>query len=152
MANPYTDTCRPIGDLVADAAAVCSAAGIPAHACTGTTLKRLAYDCSTALAESKGEPTCVILYGGSWFGNLPRRTTTLQLVILSSDTRVVDGVAASVAAARKIAASLDDTIHNEGAQDGTITDKWEVASEEVLDLPGLSDAAAVSLSVTIKDY
>ena len=152
MPNPYTDTCRPIGDLIAEAATICNTVGVPAHACTGTTLKRLVYDCSTALTESAGEPTCVIVYGGSWFDNCPRRTTTLQLVILSSDTRVVDGVAAAVAAARTIAAAMDDTIHNEAPNDNTITDKWEVASEEVLDLPGLADTAAVSLSVTIKDY
>ena len=152
MANPYTDSCRPIGDLIADAAAFCASAGVPAHSCTGTTLKRLAADCSTALAESAGDPTCVIVYGGSWFDNFPRRTATLQLVILSADTRVVDGVAASVAASRRIAAVLDDAIRNEEPGDDTLTEKWEAASEEVLDLPGLADAAAVSLTVTIKDY
>ena len=152
MPNPYTDTCRPISALIDDAEAACLQAGIPACACHSTTLKGLVRDAATALTESAGEPTCVILYGGSWFDNCPRRTSTLQLIFLSADSRVVDGIPAAIAASRAVAAVLDDTVHNENAGDNTITDKWEVASEEVLDLPSLSDAAAVSLSVTIKDY
>ena len=152
MPNPYTDTCRPIADILADARAFCDAAGVTARNYNGTTLKGLARAAATALTESGGEPTAVCLYLSSWFDNYPRRTSTIQIIILSSETRVVDGVAASVAASRQIAALLDDTVHEEADGEHVITDKWEVDSEEVMDLPGLSDTAAVALTVTVKDY
>jgi len=153
MPNPYTDTCRPIADLLADAKAYCDSVGVPARPYAGTTLKGLVREAATAVTESAGEPTAVCLYISSWFDNFPRRTSTIQIVVLSADSKVVDGVAASIAAARKIAAALDDTVHEETDEEGnTITDKWTVAAEEVMDLPGLSDTAAVALSITVQDY
>lgn len=153
MPNPYTDTCRPIASLIADAKAACEAVGVSARPYAGTTLKGLVMEAATAVTESAGEPTAVCLYVSSYFGNFPRRTSTIQIIVLSADSKVVDGVAASIAAARKIAAAIDDTVHQETDEEqNTITDKWTVAAEEVMDLPGLSDTAAVALSISIEDY
>ena len=152
MPNPYTDTCRPVADLLADAKAFCEAAGVPARPYAGTTLKGLVREAATAVTESAGEPTAVCLYISSYFDNNPRRTSEIQIVVLSADSKVVDGVAASIDAARRIAAIVDDTVHEEEFGESVITDKWEVSAAEVMDLPALSDTAAVALTLTVKDY
>lgn len=153
MANPYTDTCRPVADLLQTAVDACFAAQVRVvRVYHGTTLKGLAREAATALTESQGEPAAVVLYAGSQFDRFPRRTSVVDVVLLSGDTRVTDGQSAAVAAARAVAAQLDDAIHEDLSGESPLTDKWEAASEEAVDLPGLASAAAIRLSFTVKDY
>lgn len=153
MANPYTDTCRPVADLLRTAADACLAAQVRVvRVYHGTTLKGLAREAATAVTESQGEPAAVVLYAGSQFDHFPRRTSVVDIVFISGDTRVADGQSAAVSAARAVAMRLDDAIHENLSGESPLTDKWEAASEEAVDLPGLASAAAIRLSFTVKDY
>lgn len=152
MAIPATDYVRPVGKLLEQAQAACVSAGIPAQIYTGTTYQGLASVIPSLLVQSKGEPVAVVCYGGSTYGNKPRRLSVISILVLQGHTRVASGTLDAIEAAEKIIAELDDQIYQETDGEWPITDHWRIASDEVIDIDGLDAAACVLINFNVEDY
>lgn len=152
MANPVTDTTRPIANLLDQAAAACNEAGVPGKVYTGTTYAGLATMLPGLLVESQGRPCAVVVYGGSTYANKPRRTSAIKILIIQGHTRVAPGTAQAIESAQAVIAALDDVIYQDVVGDYPITDHWRVAEDEVVDLEGLESAACVVVTFNVEDY
>ena len=152
MAIPATDYVRPVKELLEQARDACISAGVPAQIYTGTTYKGLAAVIPSLLVQSKGDPVAVVCYGGSNYGNKPRRESTISILVLQGHTRVSSGTMDAIEAAEKIIAGLDDQIYQEVDGEWPITDHWRIASDEVIDIEGLDAAACILVNFNVEDY
>ncbi|OQB30310.1 MAG: hypothetical protein BWY07_02639 [Candidatus Hydrogenedentes bacterium ADurb.Bin170] len=152
MAIPATDYVRPVKELLEQARDACISAGVPAQIYTGTTYQGLASVIPSLLVQSKGEPVGVVCYGGSTYGNKPRRLSVISILVLQGHTRVSSGTLDAIEAAEKIIAGLDDQIYQETAGEWPITDHWRIASDEVIDIEGLDAAACILVNFNVEDY
>jgi hypothetical protein len=152
MAIPVTEHVRPVKKLLDQAWDACIAAGVPAQVYTGTTYKGLAAEIPSLLVQSRGEPAAVVCYGGSTYGNDPRRLTVVSILVVQGHTRVAPGTMDAIEAAEKIIAALDDQVYQETDGEWPITDHWRIASDEVIDIEGLDAAACILVNFNVEDY
>lgn len=152
MAIPATEFVRPVKKLLEQARDACISAGVPAQIYTGTTYQGLAAVIPSLLVQSKGEPVAVVCYGGSNYGNKPRRQTVISILVLQGHTRASSGTLDAIAAAELIIAELDDQVYQETSGEWPITDHWRIASDEVIDIEGLDAAACVLINFNVEDY
>lgn len=152
MAIPATDYVRPVKKLLEQARDACISAGVPAQIYTGTTYQGLAAVIPSLLVQSNGEPVAVVCYGGSTYGNKPRRLSVISILVLQGHTRVSSGTLDAIEAAEKIYAGLDDQIYQETDGEWPITDHWRIASDEVIDIEGLDAAACILVNFNVEDY
>lgn len=152
MAIPATEFVRPVKKLLEQAQEACVAAGVPAQIYTGTTYQGLAAVIPSLLVQSKGEPVAVVCYGGSTYGNKPRRLSVISILVLQGHTRAVSGTLDAIGAAEKIVAELDDQVYQDTDGEWPITDHWRVASDEVLDIEDFQAAACVLVNFNVEDY
>lgn len=152
MANPVTDVVRPVLSLLEYAASACTAAGVASKVFTGTTYAGLAREIPTLLVESRGNPIVVVCYGGSRYGNAPRRIARVSLIVVQGHTRVAPGVHTALTAAGLVTAVLDDVIYQDTVGEDIITEKWKLMDEDVIDLDGLDTTAGVLLTFNVEDY
>ena len=152
MANPVTDTVRKFSKLLAYAKTVSISAGVPAEVYAGTTYQGMADLIPALLVQSQGQPCAIVCYGGSEYGNSPRRISTINIIVLQGHTRAVSGTMTVLKAAEDIIAKLDDVIYEDVEGDYPITEKWKIASDELVDIDGLQAAACIVLSFTVEDY
>jgi hypothetical protein len=151
MANPVTDTTRRFSRLLAHAKAASISAGVPAEVYAGSTYQGMADLIPALLVQSQGRPCAIVCYGGSEYGNSPRRISTVNIVVLQGHTRAVSGALTVLGAAEDIIARLDDVIYQDVEGDYPITEKWRIASDELVDIEGL-EAACMVLSFTVEDH
>lgn len=152
MAIPATDYVRPVKKLLEQARDACISAGVPAQIYTGTTYQGLAAVIPSLLVQSKGDPIAVVCYGGSTYGNKPRRLSVVSILVLQGHTRVASGTLDAISAAEKIVAELDDQIYQDTDGEWPITDHWRISSDEVIDIEDLQAAACVLVNFNVEDY
>lgn len=153
MGIPVTEHVRPVTVLLAQARDAIIAAGVQAEVYTGSSWKKLEDIIGTVLVQGGGDPVAVVCYAGSEYANNPRRVALLNIVVVSMHTAVAPGVPDALGAARTITTTLDDKQTTDIEADGWhVRDKWQVVSEDILDLSKLNAAAAVMLAVTVEDY
>ncbi len=152
MSDPVTNHVRPIKDLLQQAAALCESLTLVTRIFQGTVYDDLAAECASILTESGGEPAAVIAYGGSDFGDHPRRVSEIDIIVLAARTRVNTPAFDILEKTQDITAALDDTITQETEDGWPITDRWKLSSEQSMNLKGAKAAAAVILSFDVEDY
>lgn len=152
MPIPYTDACRPVPELEETLRAAAEAAGCHATVYQATSLSGLAEAIPAALTAADGRTAAVVFYAGSDFRlGAPRRTSSLQLLLMRHSTGVSPAMDACLGAARDIAAALDDRIGEEEAGGHPVTEHWLAESEEPMDT-GSPSAAAILLTFKVEDY
>lgn len=150
---PFTEHCRPVGELMERVRALCEGAGVPARLYRGTSLSQLSLLCDSALTGTDGAPAAVVCFQGSDFGNHPRRTTHLTVVVLSGDTRPAPGLPDAIAAAQAVEAACDRLVTESIDAGGQpATDLMLVVSEEALELSDAGASCAVAIGIDIQDY
>ena len=153
MSIPVTEHVRPVTTVLEQACNAILAVGVQAEVYTGSSWKRLEDNIGAALTQSAGKPIAFVCYAGSEYANHPRRVLLLSIVVVSLHTQVAPGVPDALDAARTITEALDERQTTDTEADGwNVRDKWQVVSEDILDLDKLNAAAAVALTVTIEDY
>ncbi len=152
MANPVTDVTRPIVSILQQAADACNEVGVPTRVYSGTSYSGLASEIPSLMVEAKGAPAAVVCYGGSEYGNSPRRTSRVVVLIIQGHTRVSPGALTALTAAETIIAALDDQVYQNVVGEYLITDKWSVADDEAIDIDGIEAAACVVVTFNVEDY
>ena len=150
--DPVTVHVRPMQAVLEQAAAICRECGVVTAISPDTTAKTLVEKCAAILNASGGEPAAVICYGGSDYGNSPRRTSAIDIFLLAAQTRVRPAMDAILAASWEIIGRLDDLVTQDVAGEWPITDKWKLRSDEAVDLGGTGAAAALLLAFDLEDY
>ncbi len=151
MANPVTDVVRPINSLLNYAKNKISNAGIISSVYEGTTYQGLAQIIPSLLTQAGGGPCTIVCYGGSEYAKNPRRTSTISVIVLHGHTRAVSGTSSVISAMEKVVGVLDDLIYEDTESKYVITEKWEILSDELLDIEGI-EAACILLNFLVKDW
>ena len=150
--DPVTLYARPVAAVMAQVAEIVSGLGIPCQVYGGTNMDGFAAKVASVLTQSGGRPAAVVCFGHSVFGNHPRRTTYLNVVVVSSDTRPSPGMPGAIEAAWAIEGAIDRLVTQDTSGECPQTDLFEVDSEEGLSLKDAGAACAVAISLTVKDY
>ena len=150
--DPVTLYVRPIRVIMDQIAQLINGIGISAEVYDGTNLDDLTTRLASFLTRTKGKPAVIVCYGGSSFANFPRRTSLINCVIVSCDTRPTAGMPGALEASWKIAEILDKGISRQKDGESTISDLIEVSSEETVQLKNAGAGCALILQLTVKDY
>lgn len=151
--DPCTLYTRPVRVVMEQIAAVIRAIPVPAEVYDGTNLDDLTGRLASFLTRTNGGPAAIVCYGGSTFDSLPRRTSTVNVVTVSCDTRPAHGMPGALDASWQIAAALDHGVSTQRRKgESTVSDLITVSSEETVQLKNCGAACAVVLQLTIRDY
>lgn len=150
--DPVTLYTRPVRVIMEQIASLINGIGISAEVYDGTNLDDLTTRLASFLTRTKGKPAVIVCYGGSSFANFPRRTSVINCVIVSCDTRPAAGMPGALDASWKIAEILDKGISKTTKGESTISDLIEVNSEQTVQLKNAGAGCALILQLTVKDY
>jgi hypothetical protein len=149
--DPVTLYTRPIRQIMEQIAQIIASLGIACEVYDGTNLDDLTSRLAGFLTRTKGQPAAIVCYGGSTFGNFPRRTATFNCVVVSCDTRPAPGMPGALDASWKICEALDKGISAQKG-DEKHRDFMEVVSEETIQLKNVGAACAIILQLSVKDF
>ncbi len=152
MGIPVTEHVRPIPAILEQACKACADSGVYAEVSGGTTAQTLMEQCATILTKAGGNAVAVVCYGGSDYGNQPRRTSEIDIFVLAMNTKVRPAFDIIAEAARDITAALDDLVTQECSGGYPITDRWKLRSDQAMDLGATKAAAAILLQFDLEDY
>lgn len=151
--DPVTLHVRPIRVIMDQIAAIIQNVPFPAEVYDGTNLDDLTTRLASFLTRTRGKPAAIVCYGGSTFDNFPRRTSIVNVVIVSCDTRPTHGMPGALDASWQIAAALDHGVSEQRRKDDPpISDLITVSGEETVQLKNSGAACAIILQLTIKDF
>jgi len=150
--DPVTLYVRSISDIMEQMRGIIAGLNIPVSVYTGTNLDDLTKKVSTVLTQSAGQPAAIICYGGSQFGNHPRRISRINIVLVSSDTRVSAGLPSSIGKAWEIEGALDRLVTTDTSGECPLTDLFEVEGEDTIQLKDAGASCAIVIEIRVSDY